>query len=145
MSRTFLLGAAKSFAEMAHRGQVDKAGRPYFEHVCAVADGVDTEDEKVVAYLHDVIEDTVFRLEELIVLGIPEDLLVAIVLLTKTPTVPEQTYYEMIKDNELARVVKLSDLRHNMQIDRIPNPGPKDYKRLEKYQTYYNFLSVNVV
>lgn len=47
---------AREIALVAHHGQVDKSGRPYFDHVQRVANGVDGHDEKIVAYLHDVVE-----------------------------------------------------------------------------------------
>ena len=49
-------------------------------------------------------------------------------------------YVKRLASNPLARAVKMSDLRHNMQMDRIPNPTEKDFKRLEKYKKAYAYL-----
>jgi hypothetical protein len=50
------LERALEIATAAHAGQKDKTGHPYLEHLERVAAAVDTLDEKIVAYLHDVIE-----------------------------------------------------------------------------------------
>src|SRR4051794_36028950 len=50
------LAHAVEIAEQAHAGQTDKAGEPYIEHLERVAASVDGLDEKIVAYLHDLLE-----------------------------------------------------------------------------------------
>ena len=60
-----MLDLALKIATEAHKGQVDKAGVAYIEHPKFVANLVNTEEEKIVALLHDVIEDTTVTLQDL--------------------------------------------------------------------------------
>ena len=52
-----------------------------------------------------------------------------------------ETYIQRIKSNALAKVVKMHDLTHNMDLTRIPNPAKKDYERIERYKKEYDYLS----
>ena len=125
-----MLELALSIATEAHVGQYDLAGAPYIEHPKHVASVVETEDEKVVALLHDVLEDTSVTEDELRCM-FPALVVDAVVLLTKGESLGD--YIEKIKSNPLARAVKIADLRHNMDIGRIPNPTEHDERRLRKY------------
>lgn len=129
-----------SIAKEAHKGQKDKAGRDYIEHLIFVADLVNSEEEKAVALLHDIVEDTAMTLEELIGLGIPAKIVEAVSILTKEPKLSYFSYIETVKTNQLAKVVKLADLTHNSDLSRIPNPTERDYKRTRKYQRAIRFL-----
>lgn len=132
---------AHEIAKEAHFGQVDKAGLDYIKHPETVAAFVASEEEKIVAYLHDVIEDTDVTLEDLRNQGFSEKVLTAIDILTKKKGQDYQTYLEIVKENELARVVKLADLRHNSDLTRLSKVTSKDLKRQEKYQSAIKFLS----
>lgn len=137
-----LLKKAYQIAEKAHEGQLDKAGVPYILHPLHVANDVETEELQVVALLHDVIEDTDWTAEDLIRNGIPEELVKVVCLLTHDKE-KHVTYMEYIADlcvDERARKVKMADLRHNMQISRIPEPTRKDYKRMELYRKAYALI-----
>ena len=126
------LSAARLISRLAHKGQTDKAGQPYFSHPDTVARLVSSEEEKIVAYLHDTIEDTDVSLDELReIFG--DRVADALALLTHDPDVPYFDYVRRLKDNPLARAVKLADLTHNSMISRIPHPTEKDYQRLKKY------------
>ena len=132
--------AAEKYAEIRHRGQVDRAGRPYIEHPRAVAAMVQGEDEKVVAFLHDTVEDTeatVKEIREIFGDWIGD----AVECMTHMPGVPYMEYVAGIKGNELARKVKLADLSHNMDLSRLPVVNEEDRKRVEKYKAAYDFLS----
>lgn len=131
---------AKDLAQKAHAGQVDKAGRPYFEHLEAVASSVEYDDEKVVAYLHDIVEDTDYDLKDLFHLGCEKYILEAIDCMTKKKGQDYHEYLVQVKSNSLARVVKLADLRHNSNLNRLPKIYPKDLERYEKYQKAIAFL-----
>src|SRR4026209_2917785 len=78
-----LLEKAISIAVEAHRGQKDKFDRPYILHPLGVMGRVDTEPEKIVAVLHDVVEDTKVTFEDLKREGFPDDLLNALDCVTK--------------------------------------------------------------
>ena len=136
-----LLEMAIDLSQYAHECQVDKAGQPYFLHVQAVADGVDTEELKVIAYLHDVCEDTPFRIDDLTELGFPDEIVQSVRVLTRAQGTPYSEYIAAVKQDDNARQVKVSDLKHNMDLSRIPEPTDADYKRLEKYQKALDYLT----
>ena len=136
-----LLDLAIDLSQYAHEGQVDKAGQPYFLHVQAVADGVDTDELKTIAYLHDVCEDTPFGIDDLTELGFPDEIVQSVRVLTRAKGIPYNEYIEQVKQDDNARKVKISDLRHNMDISRIPEPTDADYRRLEKYQKALDYLT----
>lgn len=124
---------ALEIAIIAHKGQKDLGGRDYIEHPKAVANLLET-DEKTVGYLHDVLEDTAITEEDLVTMGISSEIVSAIKVLTKKRGEPYTEYIEQVKENELARKVKIADLQHNMDLSRIPNPTKRDFERLEKYK-----------
>ena len=68
------LEAALEFARRAHAGAVDKAGRPYIEHIERVVARLDGEEERIVAALHDIVEDTEHGPDDLRAAGLPEHL-----------------------------------------------------------------------
>ena len=137
-----MLELALSIATEAHRGQFDKAGVDYIEHPIYVASQVDTEEEKAVALLHDVIEDSPFTAEELLLAGLPETVVTAVQILSKKKGQDYQTYLENVKSNSLARVVKLADLKHNSDLSRLSSVTDKDLERLEKYKKAIDYLSM---
>lgn len=128
------IGKALQIAWEAHFGQKDKGGRPYIRHPLSVAGRMDTEYEIITALLHDVAEDTEVSLEDLRNMGFPEEILKALSLLTHDPEEDYMDYIRRIRSNELARRVKLADLWHNSQAERLGRePSEKDLRRLEKY------------
>lgn len=131
---------ALSIAEKAHTGQVDKAGRAYIQHALHVAKQMDTEDAAVVAILHDVIEDTSIGFEYLRAQGLTKLQEDALRKLTREEGVSYMSYIEGIKENPLAVAVKLADLRHNMDISRLPRVMEEDTKRRDKYKKAYEVL-----
>ena len=141
-SKQPMLELALSIATEAHRGQFDKAGIDYIEHPIYVASQVDTEEEKAVALLHDVIEDSPVSAEELLQAGLPETVVTAVQVLTKKKEQDYQTYLETVKKNPLARVVKLADLKHNSDLSRLSSITEKDRERLKKYKKAIDFLSM---
>lgn len=128
-----LLEKAKIIASTAHYGQKDRGGRPYIEHPKAVASMVSDIKEKIVAYLHDVIEDTPVDAEFLLKEGFTREIVDAVLLLSRDINIEYEEYLKAIKRNSLARAVKIADLTHNSDLTRIPNPTDKDVKRKEKY------------
>ena len=132
---------AYEIAKKAHLGQIDKAGEDYIKHPEKVASFVSSDEEKSVAYLHDVIEDTELTLEDLREYGFSEEVLKAVDVITKKKGQDYQTYLNSVKENKLARVVKLADLRHNSDLTRLINITEKDIERKEKYQKAIDFLN----
>lgn len=132
---------AHEIAKRAHKGQVDKAGAPYILHPETVASFVTKDDEKIVAYLHDVIEDTPCQLRDLENAGFLSEIIKAVDLLTRKTGQSYKQYLKLVKTNELARVVKLADLKHNSDLSRLTHVTENDIKRLKKYQDAIVFLS----
>ena len=128
------LELALKIATKAHEGQVDKAGQPYINHPMHVASLVTKTNEKIVALLHDVVEDTNITFKYLEAQGFSDEIIEALKLLTHDESVTYFDYVELIKCNKLARAVKVADLTHNSDISRIINPQEKDRKRIEKYK-----------
>jgi (p)ppGpp synthase/HD superfamily hydrolase len=120
-------------AVQAHRGQVDKAGRPYILHVLRVMLYLDSELEKIVGALHDVIEDTRYTLDDLRDMDYSEEILQALDCLTRRQAETYEQFVERIKANPLARRVKIADLEDNLDIRRFPVLTEKDLERLRKY------------
>ena len=113
---------------------MDKAGKPYYLHPFAVADMCETEEEKVTAYLHDVLEDSEYDEMYLRMCGFSDKVVEAVKTLTKGVDEDYMQYIDKISQNKLATAVKLADLSHNIDISRIENPGAEDYARVEKYR-----------
>lgn len=132
---------AYQIAKAAHKGQVDKGGNDYIKHPIAVASLVKTEDEKIVALLHDVVEDTLVSLQNLREKGFAESIIEAVDCITKRNGETLESYLNRVKSNRISTVVKIADLTHNSDITRIPNPKQKDYDRLERYKQELAFLS----
>ncbi len=121
-------------ATTTHQGQTDKAGAPYILHPLRVMFNCKTEDERICAVLHDVIEDTAVTFESLIVEGFKEEIIAALDALTKRKNETYDDFINRIQQNKLACHVKLADLSDNMNLSRISNPTEQDYQRVEKYR-----------
>lgn len=135
-----LLELAIKVATEAHAGQVDKGGKPYINHPQAVAASLTNTEYKIVAYLHDVCEDTSITFDDLKDMGFTYRIVNSIRLLTKTDELTYEEYLRRLRMDSCARAVKMADLKHNMDITRIPNPSEKDYVRIEKYKKSLAFL-----
>jgi (p)ppGpp synthase/HD superfamily hydrolase len=100
------------------------------------------EDEATicVALLHDVVEDTNITFEDLINEGFPDEIISALKLMTHDDSVPYMDYVAQLKDNPIARTVKLADLKHNSDESRLNNITEKDIRRNEKYKKALEFL-----
>lgn len=118
----------------AHKDQVDKCGTPYVFHPFHLAEQSTDESTTVVALLHDVVEDTRYTLKDLEDMGFSKDILDALALLTHDPGVPYMDYVRKIKNNPIARAVKLLDLKHNSDTTRLDTVDEKALQRVEKYK-----------
>ena len=125
----------------AHKGQTDKSGIPYVFHPFHVAEQMPDENTTIVALLHDVVEDTSFTLQDLRDMGFDQDVLDALALMTHDKNVPYMDYVAKIKDNDIARTVKLADLRHNSDLTRLDEINETALKRVEKYKAAMQLLS----
>lgn len=132
-----MLNKALTIAYKAHSGQTDKAGAPYILHPMRVALHCQTEDEKIVALLHDVVEDTPITLEELKAEGFSDELLNALKCLTKVKGEDYKTFIERVSTNSLATKVKIQDLKDNMDISRL---NGKPHWKLGTYREALEYL-----
>lgn len=135
-----LLELAIEVATQAHKGQLDKGGNPYILHPEAVAAALDSTENKIVAYLHDVVEDTEITLEDLKEMGFTYRIVNSIRILTKSKDISYEDYLKSVKKDSNAWHVKMADIKHNMDISRIPEPTAKDFARIEKYKKALAFL-----
>lgn len=112
----------------------DKGGFPYVLHLFYVYKNVLEKEEKVVALLHDVIEDKNVTKEDLLEIGFPSKIVSDILVLTRRKDVSYDAYIDNIikTGSKEALEVKLADLKNNIDLTRIKNPSVKDYERVEK-------------
>lgn len=129
-----MLEKAIILATEAHQGQKDKGGECYILHSLRVMLCCQTEKQKIVAVLHDVLEDTKITEKDLIKEGFCKEIVEAVVCLTKKENEYYFDYITRVKQNNIARVVKLADLEDNMNLNRIKNVTEKDRQRVEKYK-----------
>ncbi len=122
---------AIALARRAHLGQTDKAGKDYIEHPLRVMENCTSDNAKIVGVLHDVVEDSDTTLDDLQQMNFAPEV---VALLTKSDDIEYSNYIAQIKNNAIAREVKIADLRDNMNLSRIAQPSEKDFKRLEKYR-----------
>ena len=117
----------------AHNDQVDKAGLPYIYHPFYLATQMETEDSIIVALLHDVVEDSPYTFEDLENHGFSTTIIATLRLLTHEDSEDYITYIHRVKENELARIVKLADLKHNSDESRLSHIDDKVRERLNRY------------
>lgn len=151
-----IVDCAALLAKELHEGQTDKAGIDYFEgHLSHVASYCDETYTKVMAYLHDAAEDTQYTEEEIIakldqkaeeqldrhlLSKEIERLVSGLKLLNQHNYNNREEYIEGFKKDASAMFIKITDLKHNLDISRIPNPTEKDYQRVERYLKELNTL-----
>ena len=128
----------------AHKNQVDKSGIPYVFHPFHLAEQMVDEDTTIAALLHDTVEDTNLTFDYLRKQGIPEHIIVALKLLTHDESVPYLDYIKLIKENDIAKTVKIADLKHNIDLTRLDEIGEKDMARVEKYKKAIETLENNM-
>lgn len=129
-----LLRRAVAIAERQHAGQVDKAGRAYIDHPKRVMAAMETDAERIVAVLHDVIEDGDVGLVQLADEGFPPYLLAALDAVTKRAGETYEDFIARAALDPIGRRVKIADLRDNADLSRIAQPTAADLARTEKYR-----------
>lgn len=132
---------ALHIAQKAHNGQTDKAGKPYILHPIRVAQRCNTDTERIVALLHDVIEDTEITPNNLYSAGFSKTIVDAVLSVTRREY---ESYFKFIERcclNPIGRIVKIHDLEDNMDITRLDSLTERDVKRLNKYLKAYKYLT----
>lgn len=133
MIYTPLTNKALAMCFEAHREQRDKSGVPYVFHPFHLAEQMDDESSVCVALLHDVMEDTERTVEDIRALGMGEDVIEALELLTHDPAEPYLDYVARVARNPLAAKVKRADLIHNSDLSRLAEVTERDRERVAKY------------
>ena len=117
----------------AHKDQVDKSDLPYIHHPLHLAEQMTDEVTTIVALLHDVLEDSSITMDQLAEEGFPAEALEAIALMTHGDDVDYMDYVKKIKQNPIAKAVKLADLAHNSDTTRLDVVTAKDLERVDTY------------
>jgi (p)ppGpp synthase/HD superfamily hydrolase len=145
-----LLALAFAIAGEGFKNKLDKGGRPYMLHNIFVMMGMDTDAERILALLHDTVEDEVVYHGEVITIavlrrmGFPEDILRDLELLTHIKGEDYLgIYIKKIATSPRATKVKLRDLEHNTQVTRLKGLSRSDFERMEKYYYAFTYLSGN--
>ena len=133
---------AIQIAVTAHAGQIDKGGEPYILHPLRVMLRMTTEEERITAVLHDVVEDSDFTFESLLAEGFSHNVISALEALTKQPGETRIEAARRAALDPLARIVKLADNAENSDLSRIQSPTEKDHERLEQYRQVRKILEL---
>ena len=143
MIYTPLTNTAMRIAYQAHHGQLDYNGIPYIFHPIHLAESMDDEISCCVALLHDTVEDTALTIEDLKSV-FPPEVTDAVALLTHSNGTDYFDYVRAIKDNPIARKVKLADLAHNSDQSRCVGSDLSEERKLkwkEKYEKATQILT----
>lgn len=129
-----------------HIGQVDKAGRPYIEHLTRVMLRVQAAGggvtQQIASLLHNSIEDGKVTVEQLRAMGVPNDAVELVVVLSKRHDQKYEDYLATVKCNPQALLVKLADLDDNGDPARLAALPEAVAQRLStKYQGAKRFLA----
>jgi GTP diphosphokinase / guanosine-3',5'-bis(diphosphate) 3'-diphosphatase len=136
-----LLSKAISIASKAHEDQFRWCGEPYILHPIRIMMEMKTTEEKIVAILHDTIEDTVVNDATLKALGFDKLIIDAILAITKKENEPYEDYIFRVKDNKLARKVKLKDIKDNLDVTSMKSVTKEHQERINKYLWSIKILS----
>jgi (p)ppGpp synthase/HD superfamily hydrolase len=130
-----------AFIKKAHEGQTDKSGKPYWLHPVAVMHRLGenaSEQEKLTALLHDVIEDTDYTAEQLLAMGYKKAVVTAVQMLSREKGPNRPTYIEWIRSiaasgNEIVIKVKIADNEENSDPARVAQLPPEERDIVKRY------------
>jgi hypothetical protein len=123
---------ATQIAIKAHKEQVDKGGHDYIYHPLRVEAKSNSFEEKIVALLHDTVEDGGIAAEYLLMLGFPQNIVNTVLAVSRREGEDYFDFIQRCKENPIGRVVKICDLEDNMDITRLNELTEKDINRLKK-------------
>ena len=135
------LERAVEIAAQAHAGQKDKAGAVYLLHPLRVMLNLDdaTEAERIVAVLHDVIEDTDWTSDRLLEEGFSQEIVRALESVTKRPDEDYMAFVRRAGTNEIGRKIKHADIEDNLR--PLKDPTPKDCEKRALYREAARYLA----
>jgi len=128
------VGKTLRIAVKAHRGQLEGHGLPYALHPIRIMLRMRTNDERIVALLHDVVEHSAWTFKDLRKEGFRGRIVRAVEHLTKRPGEDYDDYIARVRPHRLARAVKIGDLRDNLEQCRGPRQTAKDRRRIARYK-----------
>ena len=134
------LERAIEIAVEAHHGQKDKNGMPYILHPLRLMFQMKSFNEKMVAVLHDVVEDSDWSLDDLKKEGFNGEVIKAVSLLTREEKDTYDEFVQKAASNPISKAVKIADITDNLDLSRIPKMTEKDVARVKKYQRVLNTL-----
>ena len=137
------LERAIEIAQEAHKGVKDKGGHDYINHPIRVMHAMSNDQEKIVAILHDVVEDSDWTFERLKEEGFEDSVIEGLRCVAKHSE--EEDYQEFIKraaTNKIATKVKIADIEDNLDLSRLGTLTDKDLTRIEKYKKALKYLKV---
>jgi (p)ppGpp synthase/HD superfamily hydrolase len=135
------LEKAIEIAQVAHKGVKDKGGHDYINHPIRVMHAMSNDQEKIVAILHDVVEDSDWTFDRLKEEGFEDSVIESLRCVTKYSE--EEDYQEFIKraaTNKIATKVKMADIEDNLDLSRLGTLTEKDLTRIEKYKKALKYL-----
>ena len=135
------LERAIEIAQEAHKGVKDKGGHDYIHHPIRVMHAMSNDQEKIVAILHDVVEDSDWTFDRLKEEGFEDSVIESLRCVTKYSE--EEDYQEFIKraaTNKIATKVKMADIEDNLDLSRLGTLTEKDLTRIEKYKKALKYL-----
>ena len=135
------LERAIEIARQAHAGQVDKGGANYIGHPLRVMERCETEEQKIVGVLHDVVEDSDWTFEMLESEGFSDEIIDALRCITKLSEDEDYDHFiSRVMTNPLTLKVKLYDLEDNLDLSRLKYITEADLARCEKYKRVHDRL-----
>ena len=135
-----LIEKSLHIALRAYAGKTDKAGCEYILHPLRVMAKMKTDLEMSAALLHDVIEDSDITAEQLLVEGIPAEVVEAIQSLSKNENEDYPDFVARAKKNKIAAKVKIADIEDNIDVLRLSSLDETDLARIKKYHSAWRFL-----
>lgn len=135
------INKSRLLVEFLFKDKVDKGNNPYLSHLDFVANRMNSDQEKTVGYLHDVLEDTDLTTKDLLELGFSSTVVESLINLNANRFDTYNDYIEALiaSKDTIALKVKLADMENNMDLTRIKHPSEKDINRLkEKYEPNFN-------
>lgn len=143
MSVAELVGKAVRIASQAHDGQTDKAGEAYILHPLRMMSRCRTPAQRIVALLHDVVEDSPVTLEDLAGEGFPPEIIAGVDGMTRRQGESYEEFISRAAQSPLSASVKRLDLEDNLDTLRLPILTEQDLARLQKYHAAYRLLCKN--